>query len=166
MGKPGDDKFKIRREANPPLPLPFRALLSPAFLLPSLYSFYISSWLLFLYSSLLLHSLWMISAISKTLVAPICQSFLTVHVQSKLSSTFLSIGKNAQGENRELSFETEMRTLDWETSSKIAWRNYSEEVSRGRWGCQYTCNFGEEGYVPSSTYFGRKLLLVMSKCLY
>ena len=141
MGKPGDDKFKIRREANPPLPLPFRALLSPAFLLPSLYSFYISSWLLFLYSSLLLHSLWMVSAIPKTLVAPICQSFLffffcqsilTVHVQSKLSSTFLSIEKNAQGENRELSFETEMRTVDWETSPKIAWRNYSEEVGRRR----------------------------------
>ena len=167
MGKPGDNKFRIRREVNSPLPLPFRALLSPACLLPSLYSFYASSWFLFLYSSLLAHSLWMISAIPKTLVAPICQSFLTVHGQSKLSSTFLSIRKNAQGENRELSFETEMRPLGWETSSKIARRNCCEEVGRGRWRCQDTCNFGEEGYVPSSTHFGRKLLLVMrNKCLY
>ena len=66
MGKPGDNKFRIRREVNSPLPLPFRALLSPACLLPSLYSFYASSWFLFLY------------------LTPKCKDFLDLVIPSSL----------------------------------------------------------------------------------
>ena len=139
----GEDKVRVRSEENPPLPLAFRILSSPAFLLPSLCFFYVSSWLLFLYpqkfwhfiflSPCSPHSPWVISAIPKTLVPPICQSLPTLRVQSNLSPMVLSTVKNVQRVSCELSFiGDKIRLIAWETASQIALRNRSEEVGGGQ----------------------------------
>ena len=71
---------------------------------------------------------------------------------------------NAQHESCELSFICgQIKTITWETASQTALRNSFEEV-KGEVGICMTSV--KRVHEKSSTYFGRKLLLVMrSRCL-
>ena len=71
--------------------------------------------------------------------------------------------KNAQCESCELNFiGGKMRTITPDTASQKALRNCSKEVRDG----QIIYDFSEQGYIQSSTCFGRDLLLVTrNRCL-
>ena len=69
----------------------------------------------------------------------------------------VSTEKHAQCESCELFYLCQNE--DYNPGDSLS-ESSQELLQRRKWGGQYVCDFGEGGYVQSSTHFGRGLLLV------